>query len=101
VTSRQRHPLLPQVPTFAESGFPGYEAVSWHALFAPAGTPPAVVARLHTDVTQALRSPEIQEHFAALGLVVDARTPADTQQFVQDETRKWGEVVKATGASLD
>lgn len=101
VTSKERHPLLPQVPTFAESGFPDYEAISWHALFAPAGTPPAMITRLHGEVTQALRAPDIQEHFAALGLVVDARTPADTQQFVLAEIQKWGRVVKATGASRD
>ncbi|TFZ02574.1 tripartite tricarboxylate transporter substrate binding protein [Ramlibacter henchirensis] len=101
VTSKERHALLPQVPTVAESGFPQYEAISWHALFAPAGTPGPVVEKLHAEVVQALREPDIQEHFAALGLVVDARTPADTQRFVQEETQKWAQVVKATGAALD
>jgi tripartite-type tricarboxylate transporter receptor subunit TctC len=101
VTSKQRHPLLPQVPTVAESGFPDFEAISWHALFAPAGTPAAVVNRLHAEITQALALPDIREHFAGLGLVVDARTPADTQKFVQAETQKWAKVVQATGAALD
>lgn len=101
VTSKERHPLLPQVPTVAESGYPDYEAISWHALFAPAGTPAAVVNRLHAEIVQALRQPDVQEHFAALGLVVDARTPAATQQFVQAETQKWAQVVKATGAAQE
>jgi tripartite-type tricarboxylate transporter receptor subunit TctC len=101
VTSKQRHALLPQVPTFAESGYADYEAISWHALFAPAGTPPAIVNRLHAEIVQALKQPDIQEHFASLGLEIDARTPAETQQFVQAETRKWAQVVKATGAAQD
>jgi tripartite-type tricarboxylate transporter receptor subunit TctC len=92
---------MPDVPTVAESGFPDFEAISWHALFAPAGTPQPIVDRLYTDVTQALRQPDIQEHFASLGLVVDARTPAATRQFVQGEIDKWAKVVKATGAALD
>lgn len=101
VTSKERHPLLPQVPTVAESGFPDFEAVSWHAVFAPAGTPPAIVDRLYKDISEALRTPDIQSHFATLGLVVDARPPAATKEFVQGEIDKWAKVVKATGASLD
>jgi tripartite-type tricarboxylate transporter receptor subunit TctC len=101
VTSRQRHSLLPEVPTIVESGFPDFEAISWHALFAPAGTPAPAVNRLHAEITQALRLPDIQAHFAELGLVVDARTPDATRQFVRGEIDKWAKVVKATGASRD
>src|SRR5690606_251232 len=63
VTSKERHPLLPDVPTVAESGHPNYEAISWHALFAPAATPQAIVDRLYAEVTKALKSPEMQKHF--------------------------------------
>ena len=101
VTSKQRHPLLPDVPTVAESGFAGFEALSWHALFAPAGTPPAVVEKLHGAVAQALKEPDMQKHFESLGLVIEGRTPAQTQAFVQEEIRKWGRIVKQTGVSQD
>jgi tripartite-type tricarboxylate transporter receptor subunit TctC len=101
VTSKQRHPLLPNVPTVAESGFQGFEALSWHALFAPAGTPPAVVEKLHAAVAQALKEPDMQKHFESLGLVIEGRTPAQTQAFVQEEIRKWGRIVRQTGVSQD
>jgi tripartite-type tricarboxylate transporter receptor subunit TctC len=99
VTSRQRHPLLPNVPTVAEAGFPAYEALSWHALFAPAGTPPEVIDKLYAAVSQALKEPDMQKHFESLGLVIDGRPPAQTQAFVQAEIRKWGRIVKETGAT--
>jgi len=99
VTSPERHPLLKDVPTVAESGFAGYEAISWHALFAPAGTPPAVVDTLYAAVAKALKSPDMQQHFESLGLLIEARTPADTRKFVDSEITKWAAIVKSTGAA--
>ena len=101
VTSKQRHPMLPNVPTVAESGFAGFEALSWHALFAPAGTPPAVVEKLYAAVSDALKEADMQKHFESLGLVIEGRSPAQTQAFVQEEIRKWGRIVKQTGASQE
>ena len=99
VTSPERHPLLPDVPTIAESGFPGYEAISWHALFAPAGTPPAVVDKLYAAVAKALKSPEMKQHFESLGLLIEAQPPAETKHFVESEIKKWAAIVEQTGAA--
>jgi tripartite-type tricarboxylate transporter receptor subunit TctC len=95
VTSRERHPLLPNVPTVAEAGLPGFEATSWQGLFAPAGTPAAVIARLHAEVAAALAAPEIRAPFAQQGFIVDAGDPAEFAAFIRAEVSKWREVVRA------
>jgi len=101
VTSRQRHPMLPNVPTVAESGYPGFEALSWQGLFAPAGTPPALLARLGTEVTKAVQSPDLREFFASRGFVVDAMAPDASKAFIEAEVKKWSPIVKASGAKAD
>jgi tripartite-type tricarboxylate transporter receptor subunit TctC len=101
VTSRTRHPLLPDVPSMEEAGLPGFEALSWQGLFAPAGTPEAVVALLHRHVAQAMESPEIRDFFAAQGFLVGASTPADFAALVEAEVPRWAAVVRAGGVKLD
>jgi tripartite-type tricarboxylate transporter receptor subunit TctC len=101
VTSRARHPLLPEVPTMEEAGLRGFEAASWQGLFAPAGTPPEVMARLHAEVARAMASEEIRDGFARQGFIVEATTPADFAAFVAAETAKWAEVVRAGRVTLD
>lgn len=101
VTSRARHPLLPEVPTMAEAGLPDFEATSWQGLFAPAGTPPEVLARLHAEVARAMTSDEIRDAFARQGFRVEATAPADFAAFVAAETAKWAEVVRAGRVTLD
>lgn len=101
VTSRQRHPMLPNVPTVAESGYPGFEALSWQGLFAPAGTPPELVARLSAEVAKAVREPDLHEFFASRGFVVDAMAPAASKAFIEAEVKKWSPIVKASGAKAD
>jgi tripartite-type tricarboxylate transporter receptor subunit TctC len=101
VTSPARHPLLPEVPTMQEAGLPGFAATSWQGLFAPAGTPAPVLARLHAEVARAMTSPEIQDSFAAQGFTVEATTPADFDAFVRAEVAKWAVVVREGRVSLD
>lgn len=95
VTSRERHPLLPEVPTMHEAGLPGFEAASWQGLFAPAGTPPDILARLHAEVVATLAAPEVREPFARQGFIVGATRPDEFAAFIREEVAKWREVVRA------
>ena len=101
VTSAARHPLLPEVPTVAETGLPGFEAASWQGLFAPPGTQPAVLERLHAETARAMQSAEIRDEFARQGFLVEATTPAAFAAFVASETTRWGAVVRAGNVRLD
>jgi tripartite-type tricarboxylate transporter receptor subunit TctC len=97
VTSAQRHPLMPGVPTVAESGYPGFEALSWQGLFAPAGTPKDIVERLSAVTRKALASPDIRDFFTKQGFEVAGSTPAEFRAFVEAEIPKWARVVKDAG----
>ncbi|MBT2325378.1 tripartite tricarboxylate transporter substrate binding protein [Variovorax paradoxus] len=101
VTSTQRHRMLPQVPTVAESGYPGFEALSWQGLFAPAGTPPAVVEQLNREVNKALASADIQDYFGSRGFTLGGSSAAEFQRFIDGEVQKWTRIVKASGAKPD
>ena len=100
VTSAQRNSQLPEVPTIA-SALPGYVAESWFVLVAPAGTPPTIVSRLSTEVDRILRKPDVIERFKGLGAEPVGGTPDQLAQFIVGETRKWQQVVKASGARVD
>jgi tripartite-type tricarboxylate transporter receptor subunit TctC len=101
VTSQQRHPMLPAVPTMAESGFPEFEALSWQGLFAPAGTPAPVLEKLNEEVVKVLKSADMQAFFALRGFVVAGNSPAEAKRFVAGEIEKWGRIVKASGARVE
>lgn len=101
VTSKQRHPLLPKVPTVAESGYPGFEALSWQGVFAPARTPPAMVEKISADINQALKAPDVQEYFVTRGFVMEGTTPAAFKTFLDAEVKKWAAIVKVSGAKVD
>ena len=90
----KRNPVLPDVPTIAEAGVPGYEANNWWGMLAPAGTPPAIVEKLNAAVSKALDAPELQKEFAAQGANVVKMTPAEFGKYIKSETEKWGRVVK-------
>jgi tripartite-type tricarboxylate transporter receptor subunit TctC len=94
VSSATRTPSLPDVPTIAESGVPGYQVVSWQGVFAPAGTPKPVVERLHTEITKILAQPEMKERLAQLGMDEQPMTTAQFAAFQKEEVSKWAEVVK-------
>ena len=101
VTSAQRAPALPDVPTIAESGLPGYEASSWFGLLAPAGTPHDVVAKVNGEVARWLASPEAKEKLLSQGANAAGGTPEDFVRHIAAETAKWQQVVKASGAKVD
>ena len=100
ITSAQRNPQLPDVPTVAETGFPGYEATAWAGLSAPKGTPANVVQTLYAAATKAMAG-SFKTKQEALGAVVVASSPAEYQAFVHSESEKWTQVIKAAGIRPD
>jgi tripartite-type tricarboxylate transporter receptor subunit TctC len=101
VTSATRSPAAPNIPTIAESGVPGFEATSWFALYAPAGLPKDVQARINAETIRVMALPDVKEKLAALGLEVATGTPEALSAFQQAETAKWAKVVKESGAKPD
>ena len=100
-TGTRRFSLLPQVPTIAESGFPGFEATAWYGLLAPARTPQSVVTRLHGEAVRALKVPEVKERLEAAGFEVVGSTPDAFAAYIKSEISKWREVAAAAGTKLD
>ena len=92
--------MLPDVPTVAESGFPGFEALSWQGLFVPAGTPKAVVDKLNAETRKALASPDIKDFFSAQGMEVKATSPAEFRAFIEREIPKWARIIKDAHITL-
>jgi tripartite-type tricarboxylate transporter receptor subunit TctC len=101
VTSAKRSPALPEVPTIAEAGVPGYDATSWFGILAPAGTPEPVVTRLQGAIVQALGEPEMRQRMADLGAEPVGDTPAEFGQFITAELAKWAKVVNDAGVKLE
>jgi tripartite-type tricarboxylate transporter receptor subunit TctC len=101
VTAMTRSPLLPEVPTVSESGVPGYQVTSWYGVFAPAGTPREIIARLNGDTAAALKAPDVADKLAKVGAEVATTTPEEFGRIVQDEIKKWAAVVKATGVTSE
>ena len=94
VSSRQRHPLLPAVPTMAEEGLADFEALSWQGLFVPAATPAAALERLNAEVVKAVRAPDLKDFFAERGFVVEAKSVDESRRFIDGEIAKWARIVK-------
>jgi len=101
VTSPQRTPAAPDVPTIAESGLPGYEVFAWNGVLVPAGTPKAIVAQLNEEIRKAMQLPQVREKFSAQGFAASWNTPDQFGVFVRNEVEKWARTVKASGATLD
>lgn len=101
VTSAKRVASLPDVPTMAEAGVAGYDVVSWQAMFAPAGTPSAIVQRLQTEVAAILKQPDVQERLAKLGVEPSGMAPQQLADFQAAEIAKWAKVVKAANVKID
>jgi len=97
VTGLKRSPLAPDVPTIDEAGVPGYEMGYWFAAYAPAGTPPAVVQRLHDLMVKATEGAAARQFYATTGTDPAISTPEDLASFQQAESRKWGEIIKKAG----
>jgi len=101
VTTLKRAAVLPEVPTVAEQGFPGYEVSGWYGLLAPAGTPNDVIATLNREVVKVLHSPEARERLAAEGAEGVGNTPEQFGAYMRSEMVKWSKVVKQSGARAD
>lgn len=101
VTSAQRSPAAPDIPTIAEQGLPGFEAVSWFALFAPANTPRAVVDKLQKETVRILKMPDVAKRLAELGLDAVGSTPEELAAYQRAEITKWAKVVKDSGAKVE
>jgi tripartite-type tricarboxylate transporter receptor subunit TctC len=101
VTSAKRSAAAPEIPTIAEQGLPGFDAVSWFALFAPAGTPKPVVDKLQQEVAKILKLPDVAKKLAELGLDPDGGPPESLAAYQKGEITKWAKVVKDSGAKAD
>ncbi len=101
VTSAHRLPNFPELPTMMESGLPGYQLTAWDAVFAPAGTPSAIVEKVNASVRLALANPELRKQLTANGAEPYPSTAAELTQFVGTEMEKWGAAVKRSGATID
>ena len=101
VTSGKRAAAFPNVPTVAEAGVPGYELVSWQAIFAPANTPQPILDRLYNEVVKILKAPDMQERLASLGMEASGMSPAEFTTFQKAEIEKWAKVVKAANVKID
>jgi tripartite-type tricarboxylate transporter receptor subunit TctC len=101
VSKAARVPLLAQVPTLAEQGMKGFESGTWQGLLVPAGTPPAVVARLSAELIRIIRSPEVRERLVAQGAEVHTMSPTEFSTFFERERKQWASVVQQGGVKLD
>jgi tripartite-type tricarboxylate transporter receptor subunit TctC len=101
ISSAQRSPLLPDVPTFAEAGVTGIESYAWYGLFAPAKTPKDVIAKINAETVKIMKQPEFTKIRAETGSDFVGDTPENFSKFVQAEYTRWGKVVKESGATVD
>ena len=101
VGSLQRSPSLPEVPTIAESGYPGFEVISWWGLLGQAAMPKDIVARLNSEIVKAMASPDAQTRIGALGADIKTSTPEQFAAYIKSEQAKWGRVIKDSGARGD
>ena len=101
VSTAQRFPAAPELPTIAESGLPGFESSAWDGVLAPAGTPDAVIGKLNAAIREALADPEVVEALRSRGARPVAGTPEDFARHIETSTRKWAKVVRDSGAKID
>jgi tripartite-type tricarboxylate transporter receptor subunit TctC len=100
ITSLKRSPLAPDLPTMDESGYPGFDAVPWFGLLAPAGTPQDIIDKLHDETIKALAMPEVRKRFDELGLEPVGNTPAEFAAVIKKEIPEWAKVIKDAGIKL-
>jgi tripartite-type tricarboxylate transporter receptor subunit TctC len=101
VTGAKRSTALPDLPTIAEAGVPGYEASTWNGIVAPAGVPKTIIVKLNAEINKALAAPALREKFAAIGAEPTIGTPEQFAELIRKENVKWADVVKRSGARID
>jgi tripartite-type tricarboxylate transporter receptor subunit TctC len=101
VTSAKRVDDLPQVPTIAESGYPGFEAVTWFGILGPANLPKEMLSKLNTDINKALKDPELKKKLSDQGADIAGSTPEQFAKLIRDDIARWGRIVKESGAKVD
>jgi tripartite-type tricarboxylate transporter receptor subunit TctC len=101
VTTPKRSPFLPDLPTVAEAGVPGFAAETWYGMLVPAGTPKEIIQRLHADSVKALQFPDVRKRLDATGLVPVGNTPEEHERYIRSEIEKWGKVVRALDLRVD
>jgi tripartite-type tricarboxylate transporter receptor subunit TctC len=101
VTGSKRESTVPDVPTVAESGLPGYEFEIWFGLFAPSGTPKAIITRLNQEIVKALAMPDMREKLAQTGVDAESSTPAQLGQLLRSDVAKWAKIIKAAGIPIN
>ena len=101
ITSAKRSALMPELPTFAEAGLPGFESTAWFAVLAPARTPEAVIARLNGEIRRLLQLTDVREKLQGQGAELQPGTPADLDRRIRLELDKWAKIIKASGAKVD
>jgi tripartite-type tricarboxylate transporter receptor subunit TctC len=101
VTTAERVPVVPEVPTMSEAGVKGLRSDTWNALAAPPKTPPAIVAKLNAAINAVLKQPETIEHLRGMNMTPVGGVPAEIKTFIKDETARWGDVIRAAKISAD
>jgi tripartite-type tricarboxylate transporter receptor subunit TctC len=101
VTSRQRWPSVPDLPTMIEAGFADFDSTAWFGLMAPAGTPAAVIDRLRDETVRALARPEVRKRFDDIGMATIGNTPAEFAAVIAAETPQWAKVIKDAGVKAE
>jgi tripartite-type tricarboxylate transporter receptor subunit TctC len=101
VIAPQRLPALPDVPTVAEAGLPGFEVTTWYGILAPAGTPRPIIARLNAELVKAMHSPEMKERLAGIGTEPVTNTPEEFAAYIHAEIAKWGDVIRKANLRAD
>ncbi len=101
ITGAKRSGMMPDTPTVAESGVRGFEVTGWYGVFVPAGTPKAIIARLHKEIIKVLAESEVRERLSAEGAELVGNTPEQFDAYIKAEIGKWAKVVKISGARAD
>jgi tripartite-type tricarboxylate transporter receptor subunit TctC len=101
ISAPKRSPELPELPTFAEAGLPGYDTNAWYSMHAPAGTPPEIVRRLNAELVATLKDPDILERFKQLATDPVGNSPEEFAAFVRAELDKYARIIKSAGIKLD
>jgi tripartite-type tricarboxylate transporter receptor subunit TctC len=101
VTTAKRFPLLPDIPTIAEAGYPGFEALAWNGILVPARTPRPIIERLNTEINAVLRDSAVKSALNVQGFDLIGGTPEDFAKLIRSESEKWAPVIRKTGVRID